>query len=140
MQFTPIDMKTWPRAQVFHYFSRMAPTGYSMTVDVDVTRMRASLKTAGLRFFPAYLWLTTRCLCEQTEFRLAQCEEMLGYYDTLTPLYATFHEDDHTFSLMWTPYSESFQAFHSDYLENQRRYGANHGILAQPDRLPPPNA
>ena len=27
---------------------------------------------------------------------------MLGFYDTLTPLYASFHQDDHTFSLMWT--------------------------------------
>ena len=104
MTFTTIDLRTWPRAQVFTYFAKMAPTGYSLTVDMDVTAMRAALKAAGLRFFPAYLWLTTRCLCEQTEFRLAEREGKLGYYDTLTPLYATFHEDDHTFSLMWTPY------------------------------------
>ena len=94
----------------------------------------------GAAFFPAYLWLTTRCLCEQTEFRLAEREGQLGYYDTLTPLYATFHEDNHTFSLMWTPYDADFRAFHADYLDNQRRYGGNHGVLAQADRLPPENA
>ena len=111
MEFTPIDLHTWPRAQMFTYFAKMAPTGYSLTVDVDVTAMRATLKAAGLRFFPAYLWLTTRCLCEQTEFRLAEREGQLGYYDTLTPLYATFHEDDHTFSLMWTPYDADSARF-----------------------------
>ena len=93
-----------------------------------------------LRFFPAYLWLTTRCLCEQTEFRLAEREGKLGYYDTLTPLYATFHEDDHTFSLMWTPYDEDFRRFHAAYLDNQRHYGGQHGVLAQAYRLPPENA
>ena len=39
MNFTPIDRSSWPRSQVFTYFSRMAPTGYSLTVDVDVTRL-----------------------------------------------------------------------------------------------------
>lgn len=140
MTFTPIDLRTWPRAQVFTYFAKMAPTGYSLTVDMDVTAMRAALKAAGLRFFPAYLWLTTRCLCEQTEFRLAEREGKLGYYDTLTPLYATFHEDDHTFSLMWTPYDEDFRRFHAAYLDNQRHYGGQHGVLAQAYRLPPENA
>ena len=140
MTFNSIDLRTWPRAQVFTYFAKMAPTGYSLTVDMDVTAMRAALKAAGLRFFPAYLWLTTRCLCEQTEFRLAEREGKLGYYDTLTPLYATFHEDDHTFSLMWTPYDEDFRRFHAAYLDNQRHYGGQHGVLAQADRLPPENA
>ena len=140
MTFTPIDLRTWPRAQVFTYFAKMAPTGYSLTVDMDVTAMRAALKAAGLRFFPAYLWLTTRCLCEQTEFRLAEREGKLGYYGMLTPLYATFHEDDHTFSLMWTPYDEDFRRFHAAYLDNQRHYGGQHGVLAQAYRLPPENA
>ena len=39
MHFYPIDLKTWPRGQMFCYFSRMAPTGYSITVDLDVTRL-----------------------------------------------------------------------------------------------------
>ena len=54
--FTPIDLKTWPRAQMFHYFSRMAPTGYSLTVPVDVTGLRAALKARGQKLFPTYLW------------------------------------------------------------------------------------
>ena len=55
-------------------------------------------------------------------------------------MYAAFHPDDHTFSLMWTEYSDSFPAFHQAYLDNQAAYGAHHGVLSQTDRLPPPNA
>lgn len=40
-QFTPLDLRTWKRGQMFYYFARMAPTGYSLTVDVDITRMLA---------------------------------------------------------------------------------------------------
>ncbi|MBQ2667750.1 MAG: chloramphenicol acetyltransferase CAT [Clostridia bacterium] len=138
--FTPIDLQTWERGQIFYYFSKMAPTGYALTVDVDVTQMRAALEKAKLKFFPAYLWLVTKTLNAQPAFRIAEKDGQIGFYDTLTPLYAAFHDDDKTFSLMWTPYEADFGAFYAAYMENQRRYGENHGVLAQPDRLPPPNA
>jgi len=139
MQFTPIDQKTWPRAQMFWYFSQMAPTGYSITVDLDVTGLRSSLKARNLRFFPCYLWMVTRCLNKQIECKTAVQDGVLGYFDTLTPLYASFHEDDHTFSLMWTEYDEDLLVFHQRYCENQERFGGNHGLLCQP-QTPPPNA
>ena len=79
-------MKTWPRVQQFHYFARMAPTGYSITVRVDVTDLRLALKAAGLKFFPAYLWLATKCLNRQQEFKIAEKDGVVGFYDTLTPV------------------------------------------------------
>lgn len=138
--FTLLDLQSWKRGQIFYYFTQMAPTGYSLTVKLDVTRMKKILDAAELKFFPAYLWLVTTLLNRQEEFRIAQKDGQIGFYDFLTPLYASFHEDDKTFSLMWTEYDDDFQAFYHDYLENQRFYGKNHGVLAQPDRLPPPNA
>lgn len=140
MTFTPIDLKAWPRGQMFWYFSRMAPTGYSITVRVDVTALRQTLRDAGLKFFPAYLWLVTRNLNRQIEFKVAEQDGVLGYYDTLTPLYASFHGDDHTFSLMWTEYTADFRAFHAAYLRNQAAFGDVHGVLSQPQTPPPPNA
>lgn len=139
MKFTPIDLQTWPRGQMFYYFSKIAPTGYSLTVDLDVTKMRSTLKESGLKFFPAYLWLVTKTLNRQVEFKVAEQDGQLGYYETLTPLYAAFHEDDKTFSLMWTEFHEDFAVFYQSYLENQKRYGENHGVLAQPER-PPANS
>ena len=115
MNFTPIDLQTWPRGQMFYYFSQMAPTGYSMTVNVDVTEMRKTIREAGLKFFPAYLWLVTKNLNRQTEFKVAEKDGVLGFYDSLTPLYASFHENDHTFSLMWTEYTDDFLQFHQAY-------------------------
>ena len=122
MKFTPIDLQKWPRGQMFYYFSKMAPTGYSMTVNVDVTEMRKRLKEAEMKFFPAYLWLVTKNLNRQMEFRVAEKEGVLGYYETLTPLYASFHEDDHTFSLMWTEYTEDFGNFYQMYLKIKKAF------------------
>lgn len=137
--FTPIDLQTWNRGQMFCYFSQMAPTGYSLTVQMDVTGLHGAVKEAGFRFFPAYLWLVTRNLNQQPEFKCALRDGQLGYYDTLTPLYATMHPEDHTISLMWTEFDEDFLVFHSRYLDNQQRFGSRHGVLCQP-QLPPENA
>ena len=137
--FHKIDLKEWPRREVYYYFSQMAPTGYSLTVDVDVTHLCAAAREGNVKFFPAYLWLVTRNLNRQVEFKCAVKDGAIGYYDTLTPLYAAWHEHTHTFSLMWTEYEESFPAFHEAYLRNQEAYGENPGILARPE-LPPENA
>lgn len=139
MGFTPIDLAAWPRGQMFYYFSKMAPTGYSLTVDLNVTALRRAVREAGIKFFPAYLWLVTKNLNRQMAFKVAQVDDVLGYYDTLTPLYAAFHEDDQTFSMMWTAYDDDFGVFYRAYLDNQRLYGDAHGVLSQPG-TPPPNA
>lgn len=140
MNFTPIDLQSWPRGQMFYYFAKMAPTGYSMTVRMDVTDLRQTVRNAEVKFFPAYLWLVTKNLNQQTEFKVAERDGVLGYYDTLTPLYASFHEGDRTFSLMWTPYSDSFSDFYRQYLDNQRQFGDTRGVLCQPQTPPPENA
>lgn len=139
MKFTPIDIKTWPRGQMFYYFSKMAPTSYSITVEVDVTELLETLKTAQRKFFPTYLWLVTKCLNRQQEFKIAYQGETLGYYEKLTPLYASFHDDDKTFSLMWTEYDDDYNVFYQNYCTNQEQFGKNHGVLCQP-QTPPPNA
>ena len=137
--FHAIDMETWARREVFYYFSRMAPTGYSLTVDVDVTNLLRVTKGKRLKFFPAYLWLVTRNLNRQVEFKCAVKDGVLGYYEKLTPLYAAWHEDTRTFSLMWTEYDDSFPVFYKNYIRHQEQYGKNTGILSRPD-LPPENA
>lgn len=138
--FTPLNLQTWKRGEMFFYFSKMAPTGYSLTVDLDISKMKKILEEANMKLFPAYIWLVTKNLNLQTEFKVAEKDGQLGYYNTLTPLYATFHNDDKTFSMMWTEYDDDFFAFYQAYLKNQQEYGNNHGVLAQKGVTPPENA
>ena len=136
-QFTPIDHTKWPRGEMFYYFSEVSPTGYTIDVTVDVTNMKSALKERNLKFFPAYLYLVTRALNEQMEMKTAYVDKQIGYWNTLTPMHAAFHESDKTISLMWTAYDDDFPKFYDSYLEDQRLYGQNHGALAKP--APPPS-
>ena len=58
MNFTPIDLRSWPRGQMFSYFSQMAPTGYSITVNMDVTELKAAVKEQGYWFYPYHYTIT----------------------------------------------------------------------------------
>ena len=93
---------------MFYYFSEMAPTGYSVTVSMDVTKLVKPVKGRKIKFFPVYLWLVTKNLNKQTEFKIAVQDGKVGCFDVLTPLYASFHDDDKTFCLMWTKYDDFF--------------------------------
>lgn len=35
--FVPIKMESWPRAQIFYYYTQKAPTSYTVDVKMDVT-------------------------------------------------------------------------------------------------------
>ena len=83
LTFTPIDFATWSRRETFYYFSKMAPTGYSLTADLDATNLYQTVKAANCRLFPAYLWLVTRNLQRQEEFCLAERDGVLGHYNCL---------------------------------------------------------
>ena len=106
-QFYPIDAATWPRAETFYYYTQIAPTTYSLTVRMDVTVLRNALKQRGYRFFPAYLYLVTKAINKQQELRIGIRDGVLGYWDTLTPAYPQFHDDDKTIFRGIAKYDES---------------------------------
>jgi len=137
--FHAIDVNAWPMAQAFYYYTQMAPTTYTINVTMDVTVLRQTFKQKGLKFFPGYLYLTTKAIGKQQELRMAVREGALGYWETLTPVYPQFHEDDHTTSLLWTEYEDCFKEFYERYLEDTARHGLSHGILSSKG-LPPANS
>lgn len=138
-EFHAIEMNAWPMAQSFYYYTQMAPTTYTANVMMDVTVMRTTLKEKGYKFFPAYLYLVTRAIAKQRELRMAVKDGVLGYWETLTPAYPQFHEDDKTTSLLWTEYDDCFYNFYDAYIEDTSTFGGDHGILTAKG-APHPNA
>lgn len=50
--FHKIALNKRPRGPVFYYFSKMAPTAYSITIEVEVTELLKKLKETGtIRLF-----------------------------------------------------------------------------------------
>lgn len=137
--FTPINLADWERGEAFYYYTQMAPTTYTVTVSMDITILRNVLKQKGYKFFPAYLFLVTRAIAGINELRIASKDDVLGYWQNLTPLFPQFHEDNKTTSLLWTEYDDSFQTFYEGYIKNVAKFGDSHGVLSAKGQ-PPANA
>ena len=126
--FSLIDVEKWNRREIFFYFSRIAPTTYSVTSSLDITNMIKALKEHNLKFFPSFLWLSTTIINQHPEFRVAMKNGNIGYYSSLTPFYPTFHSSGKTISMLWTDYSPSLFEFYNAYLEDNKLYGENKGF------------
>ena len=134
--FTPVDRASWSRRQAFWYYTEAAPTAYSVTCRLDVTNTRQALKEAGLRFFPAYVWLVTEAISHQSAFRLAERDGVLGHWSQLVPAYPRLCREDGSTALLWTAHQPSFRGFHAAYLADCARYPAQGDLLTR--KGPPP--
>ena len=78
-EFTPIETESWYPREIFHYFTKIAPTTYSITSIVDVKNMIKTIKVIKLMFFPSLLWLSTTIINEMDEFRIGFKEMADGF-------------------------------------------------------------
>lgn len=51
-----------------------------------------------------------------------------GYYSFMNPNFTVFHQEDHTFSDLWSDFSGDFHAFYRNVTEDMERYGDCRGI------------
>lgn len=130
MMFTKIDTEHWPRKEYFdHYFSDV-PCTYSMTVKLDITRIKEKKQ----KLYPAMLYYIATVVNQHSEFRTAINENgELGVYGSMMPCYTVFHKDTESFSNLWTEYDSDFEKFCSMYENDMLRYGGNAGFMGKPE-------
>ncbi|SDD16507.1 chloramphenicol O-acetyltransferase type A [Paenibacillus sp. UNCCL117] len=138
MNFNLIDTDRWARKSYFEHYLNQVRCTYSMTADIDITLLRTELKRQGIKLYPALIHMITTVVNRYCEFRTCfDSEGRLGYWDHMSPSFTIFHEEDRTFSSIWTPYSEEFMTFYVRYLHQTETY-KNAGQLF-PDPHEPPN-
>ena len=138
--FHIIDMQNWPRAQTYYFFTKsVKPQSYTVNITLDVTILRKTVKSKGIKFFPACLYIISRAIEKQQELRLALKNNRLGYWDYLSPEYPVFHEDDKTMTFLWTQYNQDFKVFYDQYLNDNMQYGKDHSIISSKG-APPKNS
>lgn len=135
MAFQKINMETWPRREHYQYYCEKIKTSYQMDVDINVTKLVKRCRKKEVRFYPSMIYAIMRAINENEAFRMAiDGEGQLGYYDVCHPSYTIFHEDDLTFSDIWTSYDEDFQTFYQAAVTDMKMYQDVKGVKAKPDR------
>lgn len=127
--FQLIDMDQWERREHYQYYDEKLKCVYSITADLDVTALQKKVKEKHLRFYPAFVYCAARAVNAAREFRMGtDAEGNPGFWDVMHPSYTIFHEDDHTFSDLWTFYDESFSAFYQSMTADMALYGKKKGV------------
>jgi chloramphenicol O-acetyltransferase type A len=138
MEFKLIDLSKWSRKEYFDHYLNCTPCTYSMTLNLDITILLRAIKRKNIKLYPTTIYLLSTVVNRHEEFRTTIDEDgHLGVFDLMHPAYAVFHNDNETFTNIWTEYNFSFSKFYENYLSDLQRYGSVKRFLAKPDT--PPN-
>lgn len=131
--FKPIDMTTWKRKEYFKQYFQNVPCTYSMTINMDITRLKQTATEKGYSFAAVMIYLLALQVNRHEEFRTSVDKDgAVGIYDFMNPSYAVFHKKSETFSCLWTPYNPDFQVFQKNYREDIQKYGELEGFSPKP--------
>lgn len=132
MGFERINLATWPRRPYYEHYMNVSRCTYSITVKIDIAALLPQVKRAEMKLYPALIYALARCVNGSEAMRYGfDAEGHLGLWDVVHPSYTVFHEDDHTFSTIWTPYAEDYGAFYTQYLDDQLKYGDVHAFAGK---------
>ncbi len=138
MNFRLIHLEEWERKPYFeHYLNELRCT-FSITANIDISQLRAKLKSEGIKLYPALMFMLARIVNRHEEFRTCfNSEEELGIWESVSPSFTIFNEQSKTFSGIWAPYDERFEVFNEGYLSQVYKYKDAKTLL--PDPSEPPN-
>ncbi|CEG55743.1 type A chloramphenicol O-acetyltransferase [Legionella fallonii] len=123
--FNVINLDTWPRKPYFDHYSQQVKCTYSLTIHIDIGKLLSLCKKESIKLYPVMIYLITTAINQQEELRIDYSEQgELGIWNFRSPCYTLFHDDDKTFSNLWTPYNKDFSAFYLNYLTDMETYGA----------------
>lgn len=132
-QYRAIDLDAWPRREHFQYYRSSVRCGYSLTTRIDAGPAVRLARSRRLRFYGCFLYAIARTVNEIDEMKMMLTPDGLpGVWEQVHPNFTVFHEDDKTFSDLWTEYHRDFSKFYGGFESVLQQYGENHGVKGRP--------
>lgn len=98
-----IDPVTWPRAELFRFFSAVSDPFYSITFRVDVTNLHRYTRTHKLSFYYALGYLVTDAVNAVENFRYTLRGGDLWLLDERVPSFTDLHPGSGQFHIVTLP-------------------------------------
>lgn len=106
-----IDTASWERREAFALFSQMEFPFYSVTVPVDVTKVKKAAAERGLSFYRLMIWVCTKAVNSVPQFRLRVRGEQVVRLDRADPSYTALRPGSEQFQIITLPWQEDPAAF-----------------------------
>lgn len=109
---TEIDYKTWERRELFEFFSNVSHPFYSVTFNVDVTRLYDYTHSRGLSFYYGLCFLVTKAVNSVENFRYAIEDGEIVLFDELLCSFTDMRKGtDNFYFVTMPPFSGSLDEF-----------------------------
>lgn len=95
-----VDLDTWPRKDLFEFFSGASHPFYSVNFGVDVTRLYEYAKAHQLSFYYALTYLCTKAMNEVEAFRYTIDEKKVALLDKRIPSFTDLKKDAELFHIV----------------------------------------
>ncbi len=103
--------ESWPRKELFDFFSRMTDPFYSLCFRLDVTRLHAFCKVRGLSFYYALVWLSTKAINDTEAFSYAVRDGELIRLPERLPSFTDLKKGAERFHIVTMPAGDSLEDF-----------------------------
>lgn len=128
----------WTRQEHFRHYMDNVRCTYSLTVQIDITKLHIVLKSNNIKAYPVQIFLISSIVNLLPEFRMSISDQgEPGYWEVSHPSYTIFNNDTKTFSSIWTPYEKRFSSFYKACLKDIRLYSKSTAFA--PKHGEPPN-
>ncbi len=132
MKFNPIDLERWSRKTHYEFYTQGGECAYDMTKNMYVAELMSFIKQNGYKFYPTFTYIVSKAMNEIMELKIRVDESgKLGHWDYVSPTYPIFHEDDKTFSCIYTEYNDSFLSFHTNMMADMNTFKDIKGICTK---------
>ncbi len=106
-----VDLASWPRREIFEFFSPISNPFYAVSFRLDVTKLRAFTKARGLSFYHSLIWLCTRAMERVEAFSYAISDGRVVRLPGRRPSFTHLPKDSEQFQIVTLPCEGSLEDF-----------------------------
>lgn len=106
-----VDLASWPRREIFEFFSPISNPFYALSFRLDVTKLRAFTKARGLSFYHSLIWLCTRAMERVEAFSYAIAGDKVVRLTSRRPSFTHLPKDSEQFQIVTLPCEGSLEDF-----------------------------
>ena len=106
-----INLRTWPRRDIFSFFSSLDQPFYNVCFRVDVSQLHAYTKVRGLSFYYAMTYLVTQAVNEVENLRYTIRGGSVYLLDRRTPSFTDLKKGSEQFRIITCPCEGSLEDF-----------------------------
>lgn len=106
-----IDITTWNRKEIYEMFSKLDYPFYSVTIPIDVTKVKTISKNKGISFYHLMIWICTKSLNSVPAFNMRIRNNKVYQLDNTHPSFTSMKQGDEHFTIISMPWISDMEEF-----------------------------